>query len=71
MFKYRNLTGIAKKRSLRFLESKNNRYEEDGEVDPDRLDGYIYIAAVFKYDLTWESMEGISALNGEKWIVLK
>jgi hypothetical protein len=57
--------------SLRFLESRNNRYEEDGEVDPDRLDGYIYIAAVFKYDLTWESMEGISALNGEKWIVLK
>ena len=42
-----------------------------GEVDPDRLDGYIYIAAVFKYDLTWESMEGISVLNGEKWIVLK
>ena len=46
-------------------------FDMDGEVDPDRLDGYIYIAAVFKYDLTWESMEGISALNGEKWIVLK
>jgi hypothetical protein len=58
-------------KSLRFLESKNNRYEEDGEVDPDRLDGYIYIAAISKHDMAWSSMEGIAALNGENWIVLK
>ena len=57
--------------SFRFLESKDNRYEEDGEVDPGRLDGYIYIAVIFKYDLTWETLEGIGATNGEKWMVLK
>ncbi len=56
--------------SFRFLESPDNRYEEDGEVDPSRLDGYIYIAAFPTASLEMDASQCLTE-RGEPWIVLK
>ncbi len=57
--------------SLRFIEASTNRYEEDGQVDPDRLDGYVYIAVLPKALFGRETPYGLKALNGESWIEIK
>lgn len=57
--------------SLRFLEASTNVYEEDGQVDPDRLDGYVYIAVIPNEVFDREGPYGLNALNGETWIEIK